>query len=585
MDAQTREPAATAAPGARLGPGVLLAVIVGLALALRSAQAMRSEYVCPDGVYYIRLAQAFERGDVSAGLGGLHLNVYPLLLLGVHACGISWEVAGKCLGVLCGTLALLPLFGYLVRVHERRLALIGTALVALHPKAIEWSGELVRDSAFWLFFACALYALWRAVSEARLIWHLIGGVALTLAAHTRFEGWFLFVPLGLWTWHAARQQPALRRTLYGGLAVAGIVPVVAVLAVNLIWLRHYGCQDWGNFERLKYVAWWAESSWSAVVGADDAVDSPQVKPSVQVVGADAPSLVSADAPALVNAEAAASSQSGSSPAANLGPPPVSPDWSPRPNIVGQLFEFLRLLGRGMDLLFLGLALLGIRGVLDFLRKWQYYPLFLVCLMVCGGMWVHFWYAQSSSTRYTVTLVMLAAPLAARGVALAADWLSARWPRWTPFGWAAALLTVVLLANFAHRLGPDRTRVREASLGVWLKEHYGAGRKILVAGRTSLVSYYAEAEPLALFPVQNGSAALDFAESEQPDVVVILPGRVSPDCLAFLQVKLPETGWEGVPLERLPAELQGAKVAVYVRESAVDVAGQARSAQAGGFGTR
>ena len=110
-----------------------------------------------------------------------------------------------------GAAVVLPLFGWLRRQFDRRVALAGCFLYAVHGELIRWSPEVLRDPTFWFLFTLGLYLLWRAVTEVRLGLFLSAAAAIVLASATRFEGLLLLVPLAGWSvarWRALRQGAA-----------------------------------------------------------------------------------------------------------------------------------------------------------------------------------------------------------------------------------------------------------------------------------------------------------------------------------------------------------------------------------------
>ena len=94
---------------------------------------------------------------------------------------------------------------------DDRLAVIACLIYALHGKLIGISPLIIRDSTFWLLLVLALYYLWRAVGELRFAFFAAAGLAITLAVHTRTEGWLLLIPLLGWGgryWFVAKQRVA-----------------------------------------------------------------------------------------------------------------------------------------------------------------------------------------------------------------------------------------------------------------------------------------------------------------------------------------------------------------------------------------
>lgn len=150
----------------------------------RMVQASRIEVLYPDGAFYITLAQQLEEGRLSVQDSAYGFNVYTLTSALLHRAGLAWETAAKIWGVLCATLVVLPLFGWVRRQFHPTLAVVACCLYAFYPKMIEWSGEVVRESTFWLLFTSTLYFAWRAASEGRLLFFAAaGGAAANAHAH------------------------------------------------------------------------------------------------------------------------------------------------------------------------------------------------------------------------------------------------------------------------------------------------------------------------------------------------------------------------------------------------------------------
>jgi hypothetical protein len=195
-----------------------LLLLLLITLFPRALMAWRIPTICVDGALYVSLAQAYEQGDLNPA-SPYGLNIYPPILAVLHRSGVPWEYAGELWGVLCGTLVVLPLFGWVRRQFDDRVATVSCLLYAVHPELIEWSPEMVRDQTFWLLFATSLYVLWRAVAELRLRYFAALGFLLPLTALSRFEGTFLLVPLLFWSWTRYRALETGRGRLIAGLAL------------------------------------------------------------------------------------------------------------------------------------------------------------------------------------------------------------------------------------------------------------------------------------------------------------------------------------------------------------------------------
>src|SRR5437868_9313526 len=97
------------------GAGARLTFLFLLALVPRVWVAGRIDALCNDAVVYIGKAQQIEQGTARPAHDGYDLNTYPLVLCAWHRSGLDWEMAAKVWGVLAGSLAVLPLFGWVRR--------------------------------------------------------------------------------------------------------------------------------------------------------------------------------------------------------------------------------------------------------------------------------------------------------------------------------------------------------------------------------------------------------------------------------------------------------------------------------------
>ena len=322
--------------------------------------ATKIESICPDGVLYVRLAEALEHGDLNTAFEEMRLNTFPLILAGLHRLGLDWELAGKFWGVGISALTVLPLFGWVRRQFDDRVALVAALLYAFHPKLIIWSPELIRDPTFWFLFVLSLYCLWRAVTEVRPEWFLAAGISVTLAAVTRFEGLFLVIPLVLWS---AMRFPALRtgrrRMLLGVALCLLAVPALLLLANALLYHRHPHW-EFSRMQPLSLVQTWLQS-----------LSGMEPNPST--------------APGFVG--------------------------SPRMSAAKLVWIFLHMGESGLSPLY---ALFMFGGVWRWRRVWirsENRPLSCVAVAVATGMFIHLWYCQGSCNRYILPIVLMGTPFA------------------------------------------------------------------------------------------------------------------------------------------------------------------------------
>jgi hypothetical protein len=554
----------------------LIAVLLVLCLVPRAWRAIQLDVPCPDGTFYMQVASSLERGDYEAAFRQMPINTYPLVLAGLHHLGLDWPLAGKLWGVMLGTLTVLPLFGWLRRQTDDRVAIISSLFYAAHPTFIEWSPELVRDGTFWFLAAVTLYYGFRAVTEVRIGYYLATGLALTLAVHTRFEGWFLFIPVVLssgWRWLALTEQRG--RLLVGLVVCLGIGPAL-VGGAQLIWPNDATHHHWASMHRVVYVRNWLKS----LVAKTDSVAETKPQPAPMV----------SDGPAQ---PAPVAGGSGEEPAK-----PDSKSWSevyphytskgefellPPRRALGMLFQTLL---RGVDAVF-GLCLLI--GWWNWRYIWirrDFFPLFLITVAVMLGMWIHLTQVYGSSSRYALPLALAAMPYPAvgllticRGLRWLANWISGRQAA-LAYVFAGAMLLVTaggwIDALTAHEPG----RQREAALGRWMKDEYGADRRVAFAGHLNLVGYFAQCQSINVpFYGPASSVALWLTDTD-PDLLILHRRELLPGAIRVLVGEADRLGWQSVAPERLPARCRSTEFIVLARSQRVAAHAGASGADSG-----
>ena len=504
----------------------LLLVLFILCLLPRALMARKITDVCPDGVLYIELAKSLERGDVQGSLREMRLNTFPVLLCGLHGLGLDWELAGKVWGVLIASLTVLPLFGLARRQFDDRVAMVACLIYAFHARMIQWSPELIRDPTFWFLFTLTLYLLWRAVTEVRLLWFAIGGATLVLSFLTRVEGIFLLLPLLLWSaWRWAALGRGRGRLALGVALSLLLFPVFFVL-LNVTWLH-----DYPHWEFSRVMPFEIARSW------------------LQSLAGQAPNVPMIEAPLRMSRRELC--------------------W-----------EFLRTATQGLDVVY---ALLLFAGIWICRRVWlrrDHQALFYTSLLIVAGMWMHLWYAQISSNRYILPVVIMGSVFAAQAL-LGLGLLGGRIVQWLCCGKdrvglvTAGLLLAVSIAgvsealscNFAYRTG-------EPQLGQWIHARFGPVPKLLGSdGVTSVIGYYAEGD-FHVFPLFAGDAEiLALTRQYQPDALLLLVTnhmrRSKVDRYRPLLGALRELGLEPVDPSRLPCG--GERLIVLARRDKQQVA--------------
>ena len=455
-----------------------LLLLVVLCLLPRAVMALRIPSVCPDGVLYLHLAQAIEAGDLRTGFQNeMALNVYPAILAVLHRLGLDWELAAVLWGVTISSLAVLPLWGWVRRQFDDRVALVACLLYAVHPKLIEWSPEVMRDTTFWFLFLLAIYWLWRAVTEVHDGYFVAAGAAIMLTSLTRVEGLFLLIPLMLWTFWRWRALETSRVKLLRGATLCVVVFPSLLALMNVLWLC--GHSEWTTMRLspLARVRPWLESMLgSGAAAGDNSLDSPL-------------------------------------------------------HVRRMIWVFLPTMTRGLGPVF---ALLMFGGIWGWRRVWarrDHQALFCTAVVVMCGIWVQLWYDKYICPRYALTIVLMASPLAALGM-LGLMTRLARIAQWLHWGGrrqgallvaAAAVVAAVSLTDaMTSNAKYFEMRRMAADMGRWVRREFPTPPPLVgPVGITPIVSYYAQNSPFQAFRWEADDASiLAMVQQSQAGVVLL-----------------------------------------------------------------
>jgi hypothetical protein len=468
----------------------LLLALMLAALAPRLVMALLIPTVCSDGTTYIAAAEAIERDGLRCG-AGYHLNLYPLILTGLHRVGFSWEIAGKAWGVLCSVLVVAPLFGWVRRQFDDRVGAFACLLYAAHPKLIEWAPELIREQTFWLFFVSGLYFSWRAAAEVRFTHYFAAAFALAAATFTRFEGLFLFIPLVYWTTARFFSLRSQRGRLVAIFALTFLAAPGALLLVQIVWLQKAPLAQFfnsGPVERLIGLAG------SFLGGGDANVAAHEF---------------------------------------------VVPGARPGPLSLTVIGKTCQVVARGLTAPFGVLLLLGLISQGRRSLKSDRLPAVLLALTTIGAIWVHTWYAGLASSRYILTVALFSTGTAAVGLLESCRLLAAAagkvripsQPRWAVAALAAGMFIFGCCDAFNTNYAG---RVDKAALGTWIRER--CGEQCMIYGseeQLDLIAYYAHARCVRL-PTNRATIHIDQEVNLiRPDIVVLSNPPLSADACRAL----------------------------------------------------
>jgi 4-amino-4-deoxy-L-arabinose transferase-like glycosyltransferase len=535
--------------------GLLLLGLVVLCLLPRAAMAWKMSGICPDAILYFRLAECLDEGRLHEALATLPLNLYPVILMLLHRAGLPWEFAGTAWGVLISSCTVLPLYGWVRRQFDDRVALAAGLVYALHQGLVRWSPEIIRDPTFWFLFSLGLYLMWRAIAEGRRWLFLAAGLAVTLACLTRFEALVLLIPLGLWSLGRFRACPQLRRRLLVGVTLSiAVFPMLLTLGW-VLWFRGEGPSRLVRLQPLELAGTWARSGppvWHAL--RDEGRGEPANHALRYAQGRATPYDVDVTQP----------------------PPPASylPGAQALP-LAKRLERFWLGLVKGMTPLFLLISLGGLARWRHVWKRWDYQPLFYSSLVILLAIWVHLWWSDEAGQRYFLPVAVMSLPFAALGLMECSEILMrlARHVGWVDrsephhrnssqraVGLAAldppyvlpsvvavlpaalfALTSLVLLAGLDCRF-----RAASVELGHWAGRQFGPSPLLLgPEGVVQVVGYYGRGRCESFRDDESDGSIIARAGRLRPDLVLLPAVRKLPGDNAPLLGRIEDLGFQQV----------------------------------------
>ena len=438
---------------------IALGILLACAVLFRVVRWTVTAVMFNDGPIFLELAEALADGEWTRALRHEYHPLFPALTAAFHGLTRDWELAAVAVNVIGGTAAVGCLYGFARAAFGRATALAAAAILAVHPHAIEFSGDVQSDGLYLGLFLGAVWALWLALRGASLAAAPVAGLLCGLAYLTRPEGIGLLLVGGvLAAWHALRRRWSLRRT--AAWCALLFLAAACVAAPYVAWLRI----DTGHWS----ITQKKSIGWVAGLSGPPPRYAPK-EPPVPVAPAGAPAL---------RARSAASSQE--------KPPPES---------------LARRLARSADALVdlahtdlraLGPALCAILLAGAWVGRWRRLSLRGVFVLTIIGLYGLVLYELALNVGYVSTrhaLPPLAVALGHVGAALLA--LAGAFPQPRRRVALAVLLVAVAAIGLSTSLHPDRTdSLAERRVAEWLRSQDLPRGGVAVHRRR--IAYYAGA---------------------------------------------------------------------------------------------
>jgi len=173
---------------------LVMVLLVLLAAAVRVYSLRFCHVISTDGTGYVSAARAVSQGELS-GIG--FSGFYPLLVWMASRLVGDFELAGRLVSLVCGSLLVVPLYLLGRDLFSRRVALCAALVAVVWPPLVSSSCEVMTQASYNLLQLSGIYLVWRMFSRPTPVRGGLAGACLGVAYLTRPEGILLFVTLPL----------------------------------------------------------------------------------------------------------------------------------------------------------------------------------------------------------------------------------------------------------------------------------------------------------------------------------------------------------------------------------------------------
>jgi 4-amino-4-deoxy-L-arabinose transferase-like glycosyltransferase len=171
-----------------------------VALASRAFLVLTALGIADDGCAYGWLAKEVAAGNFREVFNSILPPLFPIFTAGASYIFWDFELSGRIVSCLFGSLTVFPLFFLVKNIFDRKIALMTVLFFIVHPYLSQASGEVLTEALYFFFITSVASLSWMAIQKRRNTLFLVVGLLLSLTFLTRFEGFFLIFLILAWIW-------------------------------------------------------------------------------------------------------------------------------------------------------------------------------------------------------------------------------------------------------------------------------------------------------------------------------------------------------------------------------------------------
>ncbi|MHB8108412.1 MAG: glycosyltransferase family 39 protein [Syntrophorhabdaceae bacterium] len=216
-------------------PAAASVTLLLLAFAVRFLLLLEPQIISNDSMFYIRMAKNLLSGNTADMNTYSFFSIHPYFLAVMHRFIPDWELAGRIVSVIFGSVAVVPLYLLISSILSKKIGFITGLLYIFGPRLVEYSTDILRESALWMFLLFALYLAFEAIAKKRS-WYLVpASICAGLALGIKVEGFAIFPIVVLWIGYAvcSGEIDYKRGMLYCGIFLL-TVPVFSLCGLLIV---------------------------------------------------------------------------------------------------------------------------------------------------------------------------------------------------------------------------------------------------------------------------------------------------------------------------------------------------------------
>ena len=208
-------------------------VLVGAALALRLWVLRAIPLIDTDGVIYVTLARQVRAA--GSPFDSLFHPLYPLCIALLQPFVGDWELAGRLVSAISGSLLVLPAYALTRALFGADIAMLSAVLIVVHPGLVLASTSVMSEGVYTFVLVTGVWAGWRALTSGPRVLLPAAGLLFGLAYLARPEGAVYVV--GLVVCGALAVASGARLRDLAGWLSAAVGAFVVVAGPYLLYLR------------------------------------------------------------------------------------------------------------------------------------------------------------------------------------------------------------------------------------------------------------------------------------------------------------------------------------------------------------